>query len=178
MDNIGICNPFNIVPFMVKPVFEDEEGNLCLGYIYDKETKEYSPYIKGFSRVSNEYMKYVERLSDCMVNSDALNKEFYSVGELAPCGIELDNGIVYVNDMYRYLEFLREYKNEIAFSFEFKGDLLKNIEDEINFIEPLVIKYKQDRKNKVYQDSLEMEKLIKKAEDFEKKLIKIIEENK
>ena len=164
---IGICNPFNIVPFMVKLVFEDEEGNLYLSYFQDKETKEYSPYIKGFTRMSNEYMKYVERLSDCMVNSDALDKEYYSVGELVPCGIELNDGIVYIGPMDKYLEFLIEYKNEIAFSFEFKGDLVKNIEDEIHFIEPLVNQYKKDNKT---NDN--------KADEYEKKLIKAIEENK
>lgn len=179
MDNkkyrlVGICNPFNIIPFMIKPVFEDEEGNLYITYIADKETKEYSPYIKGFSRMSNAYMKYVKNLSECLINSDALNKEYYSIGDLSPCGIEIENNIIYIGQMDKYLDFLKEYKNEIAFKFDFKAELIRNIEGEINFIEPLVIKYKQD--NKIIGE--DANKKENDAEEFEKKLIKIIENDK
>lgn len=144
---VGMINPFGMIPGLIKPVFKDEEDNIYFSYNYDKNTEEYSPYIIGFSRISNNFISCVKELSDCVIMLET-DKEYYSVGDLNLCGIEIKNNVAFIGTIDKYLDYLKYYKQEIMFNQELKDMFLDALSDEIKFNEPIVNKYLQESENK------------------------------
>lgn len=143
---VGMINVFGVVPYFIKPVFKDEEDNLYCSYNYDESTKNYGPYIMGFSKIPNDYISYVKDLSNCVVMKETL-KDFYSIGDLSIGGIEIKNNVVYIGTIDKYFDYLKYYKDEVVFNHNASDNFLKDLNDEIAFTEPLVDNYLQDNKS-------------------------------
>ncbi len=138
---VGILNYFDIVPDSIYPVFMDSDNVLYHAFVDDEEKDDNYLYTQ-FVRVPEEQVGRVKYLSDCMVKLDC-EQDTFRVGDLALSGIELNNGIVYIGTIDKYLEFIKEYKEDIVFDYEFGEELLGELNNEVEDLEPLVRKAKE-----------------------------------
>ena len=139
---VGILNCFDVVPASIYPVFMDDDNFLYRAFV-DSEEKEDNYLYTQFVRVPDDQVDEVRYLSNCMVKLD-VEQETFKVGDLALAGIELNNGIVYIGTLDKYLDFINEYKEEIISGYEFREELLSELQNETESIGPLVRKAKEN----------------------------------
>ena len=112
---VGVINYFDVHPTRLYPIFLDENGDYCGGFIFDDN----SPYIEIFQGFFPEEMNdriiLFEDIKDdsntTLIKEDV--KDEYQIGDLAIEAISPCNGTIYIGTIDKFLEYTKRHKENL-----------------------------------------------------------------
>ena len=133
---VGIENCWEIVPAGVYPIFADENNEYYRAYSSGNDDDKCFSFT-DFVKMSKEASARVKLLKDCMVRAEEI-EDTYSEGSTLALAMEINQGIVYVGRIDKYLNFISENKEELASNPNERELMLKDLNDEIDYLTTIV----------------------------------------
>ncbi len=112
---VGVFNLFDVYPMYLLPVFRDEDGNYCGGFIYDDN----SPYLETFQGFFPKYLDNRIMFLEDLKNNPNIKleldniKDEYQIGDLAIEAISPCNDTRYIGTIDKFLEYTKRHKENL-----------------------------------------------------------------
>ncbi len=130
---VGVFNLFDVYPMYLLPVFRDEDGNYCGGFIYDDN----SPYLETFQGFFPKYLDNRIMFLEDLKNNPNIKleldniKDEYQIGDLAIEAMNPCKGTIYIGTSDKFVEYARKQKERIEAIYygkdlEARNNLIKN----------------------------------------------------
>ncbi len=149
MDNekyklVGILNSIGYVPNIVIPVFIGANKKLYWAVTSNDETDKVKCLYQSFSELPQIFVNEVKMISNCIAKTECI-QDYYKVGDLPVCGIEIEENGLYIGRIDKYLEFINYYRTDFIASnvSAYEECFIKRLDKEIELIREIVEEAKE-----------------------------------
>jgi len=144
---VGYLNMFDVIPCSVYPIYMDKNKELYWGFSNNDNgnIEDCECYFTRFLKLPEQYKSHVKYLSNCIAKIDQ-QKDYYQIGDLILNAIEIEENVLYIGPIDKYLSFIKSYKQDFVevSDYEYKEEFINELDKDIIFLEGILNKAKED----------------------------------